>query len=394
MLLEYGIDDSGGLVRIDQAGRGRTALKCPYCGVPLLARKGDINAPHFAHDGPTCAASISDNAALPAFDKFDLHLPPKVLSDLKRFASGDDYGVRYWKLKEYELAAPNYNGHFELTKLGKIPLGQLSLKLFIEYQDAAFMEKHERLEDKARELQISAQAEYLAALTDLRLYRAQWRRLLQSTLYFIEVQHTSQNWGKAFHKIGVTTRDLSARMAEIQTDLRPHLGTVSLKVIDTWKYRGSIEFYFKHRYSTMQRRLGSLTEYFLFDDLKTVLSYDLRRMPEKQLSAFERDIYLGIGAPLEQELEAAAIEERRRIRIVEGMQRAQAKGRAIGRPKGQEDADTFLSKPSSLAIMASLTAGLSVRDAARETGVSTATIQKVKQALKAMQGHEKEDRHE
>lgn len=63
-------------------------------------------------------------------------------------------------------------------------------------------------------------------------------------------------------------------------------------------------------------------------------------------------------------------------------QRVQAKGRAIGRPKGQEDTDTFLSNPTSLAIMAALTAGLSVRDTARETDMSTATVQKVKQAMK------------
>lgn len=383
MFLEYGIDDSGGLIRIDQVARGRTPLKCPYCGVPLLAKKGDIKAPHFAHDGPTCAASISGNAALPAFDKFDLHIPGRVLDDLRRFVSDDDYGVRHWKLREYDLARPGYKGDFELTHKGKIPLGQLSLKLFEEYQQAAFRDRHEALEDEARALRSNGAeaSEIQKALTDLRLYRAQWRRLLQSTLYFIEVTHTSSNWGAPFYKIGVTTRDLAARLVEIQQDLKPHLGPVSLKVLDTWPYRGSIEFYFKHRYQKHQRRLGPLTEYFLFKDIKPVLSYDLRRLPERTLSAFESDLLAGRGAQLEQEIEAEAIEQRRRARIAEGLQRAQAKGRAIGRPKGQEDLTAFLSKPSSLAVIAALTAGLSVREAARETGMSTATIQKVKRAI-------------
>lgn len=384
MFLEYGLDDSGGLVRIDQTGRGRTALRCPYCGVQLLARKGDINAPHFAHDGPTCAASASDNAALPAYDRFDLHLPPKVWADLQRFAGGDDYGVNYPRLLKFGLIKQGYQGDYELTKLGKIPLGQLSLKLFIEYQDAAFMERHEDLEDEARRLKNTAQAEnsgFESALTDLRLYRAQWRRLLQASLYFVEVKHSSQNWGAPFYKIGVTTRDIAARLEEIQQDLKPHLGPVSLNVLGLWPHRGSVEFYFKHRYKSMQRQLGSLTEYFLIKDLKAVLSYDLRRMPEKALSAFERDLYRGIGAPLEQELDAAAIEAKRRARIAEGLQRAQAKGRAIGRPK-DKDAAAFLAKPSSIAIIQALESGLSVRDAARETGASTATVQKVKQAMK------------
>jgi hypothetical protein len=382
MFLSHGLTDDGEWVSIDQVGRGRTALKCPYCGVPLLAKKGEIKAAHFAHDGPTCAASVSEAAALPAFDAFDLHIPPHVLTDLRRFAGEDDnHYVRHWKLKEYDLIEVNYQGNFELTKKGKIPLGQLSLKLFLEYQAAAFLDRHAHLEERARLIKESAQAEYQTALTDLRLYRAQWRRLLQSTLYLVEVQHNSANWGLPLHKIGVTTRDINARLAEIERDLVPHLGQVQLKVLDTWAHRGSVEFYFKHRYQKAQRRLGPLTEYFLFPDLKAVLSYDLRRMPGKQLTPFEQDIFIGRGSEFEQELEAADIEARRRVRITEGMRKAQDKGHAIGRPKGQEAAAAFLGKPSTLAVIQALSSGLSIREAAAAAQVSTATVQKVKQAI-------------
>ena len=384
IFLAYGVNQNSELVHIDSVLRGRTGLKCPYCGVSLLARKGDIKAPHFAHDGPTCAASTSENAALPAFDKFDLYLPPKVLADLSAFASdGDDETWNYRRLMNHGLIKKGYTGDFELTHKGKIPLGQLSLKLFLEYQQAAFLEKHEELEQEARR-QYSARAEnpalFQAALTDLRLYRAQWRRLLQSTLYFIQVNHTSTNWGKPFYKIGVTTRTLALRMAEIQQDLWPHLGIVSLEVLDKRPYRGSVEFYFKHRYSRAQQRLGSLAEYFLFEDIKPVLSYDLRRIPDKTLSDFEYDLYHRAGSQVEVELEADAIEAKRRTRIIEGMQRAQA----IGRPKGQEDTAAFLAKPSSQAIIHALNEGLSIRDAAK-VGASTATIQKVKQAMREAQ---------
>jgi hypothetical protein len=155
-------------------------------------------------------------------------------------------------------------------------------------------------------------------------------------------------------------------------------------VLDIWPYRGSIEFYFKHRYQKTQRKLGPLTEYFLFQDIKPVLSHDLRRMPDKTLSAFELDIYHRRGSTLEQEIEAAAIESRRRARIAEGMHKAQAKGRTIGRPKGQEDTVAFLSKPSALAVIDALNQGLSIREAAAAAGVSPATVQKVKQAMSAL----------
>lgn len=389
MFLEYGVDDNGALVRIDGVGRGRTGLKCPYCGGPLLAKKGEIKAPHFAHEGDTCAASVSGNASLPAYDSFELHIPGKVLNDLRRFASDDDYGVRTWKLKEYDLIEVNYQGNFELTKKGKIPLGQLSLGLFSEYQDAALLEKHERLEAAARQAHKGAAADpstmpdYLMRLTDLRLYRAQWRRLLQSTLYFIEVNHTSKEWGVPFYKIGVSTRDMSARLAEIEKDLAPHLGPVTLKVLDTWPYRGGIEPYFKHRYQKNQRKLGTLTEYFLFnaEALKKALSYDLRRMPKKTLTPFERELYRGGLSAFEQDLEAAAIEARRRARVSEGMRKAQARGRTIGRPK-DESAAAFLGKASSLAVIEALNAGASIREAARITGISVPTVQKVKNALR------------
>lgn len=391
MFLEYGVNEHGELISVDAVARGRTALKCPYCNAPLLAKKGLIKQHHLAHDGETCAAATSDNASLPAYDQFDLHIPAKVLADLKRFTRDDDYGVRYWKLREYDLIAPNYKGNFELTKKGKIPLGQLSLSLFIQYQDAAFMERHEVLEAEARRLKQSPYADtpgFQSALTDLRLYRAQWRRLLTCTLYFIEVSHTSKEWGAPFYKIGVTTRDIAARCAEIEQDLRPHIGPVTLKVLDLWPHRGSIEFYFKHRYQKHQRRLGPLTEYFLFKDIRPVLSYDLRRMPDKALTPFEIDIVSGRGAAIEQEIEADAIEARRRAAIVKGMKRAQTRGHAIGRPRGLEDVAAFLAKDTTQAAIAALNAGLSIREAARVTNLSTATIQKVRRAISAVQADE------
>jgi hypothetical protein len=49
--LEYARQQSGRLVHVDQAIRGKSNLSCPYCGREVLARKGDELSWHFAHAG-------------------------------------------------------------------------------------------------------------------------------------------------------------------------------------------------------------------------------------------------------------------------------------------------------------------------------------------------------
>lgn len=51
MWLQYGINENGDLVEVDSAPRGKTNLRCPYCENALIAKKGLIKQPHFAHDG-------------------------------------------------------------------------------------------------------------------------------------------------------------------------------------------------------------------------------------------------------------------------------------------------------------------------------------------------------
>jgi hypothetical protein len=114
------------------------------------------------------------------------------------------------------------------------------------------------------------------------------RRILAATLYFIEVR-TSE---AVLHKIGVTTRSLEQRLAEIRVDLMPHFGEVELKALGTWAHRGNVEPYFKFRYRKFQRPIGTLTEYFAFDDVKGVLR-DLRRMQPKESDDLERGILAG-----------------------------------------------------------------------------------------------------
>ena len=56
-----------------------------------------------------------------------------------------------------------------------------------------------------------------------------------------------------------------------------------------WEHRGNIELYFKHRYKGFNYRIGKLTEYFVFPDVKVVLN-DLYGMEAKVLSVGEVDV--------------------------------------------------------------------------------------------------------
>lgn len=291
MYLPYGINEQGQLVYIESVGRGKTALKCPYCATPLIARKGTQIAPHFAHDGKTCRElkRTSEGIALPVYDSFRLHLSGKVWEALRRFHDDDDNSDCYW-LEDYGVVksfiTPYGNERYNLTHKGKIPFGDLSLNLFNQFQEPLIRERHDALEQAA--LAAFCTAEENTALTDLRLFRAQMRRILETTLYFIEVRTSADS----LHKIGVTTRPLEQRLAEIRADLTPHFGSVELVPLGTWAHRGNVELYFKHRYRRFQRPIETLTEYFAFEDVKTVLR-DLRRMKPKELSETEQTTLAG-----------------------------------------------------------------------------------------------------
>ena len=70
------------------------------------------------------------------------------------------------------------------------------------------------------------------------------------------------------------------------------------------------------------------------------------------------------------------------LHIRQGMQKSKLSGVHIGRSRGEtESIKKFLSKPKNKAIATVLKKGLSLRQAAKETGASVNTVRKVKAAL-------------
>lgn len=276
--LEYAVDDLGDLVHVSQAARGRSGLRCPYCQAGVLAKQGGLVAWHFAHAEKTCRSAVwrNDAPVLPLYHDFTLGLTPKEADALRvvHVLGSAPPGRLVHRLTEQGYCRWNpYRGRYggyELTKLGQIPFGYLSLYLFAQVQA-------QLIEVREQDFAIRAHAGGDAAKTDLRIFRAQVQRIQASTLYFLAVQGQVSGEVVRLHKIGITSRPVAERVAEVTEDVREHVQDATVQVVDSWPGQGRGEGYFKFKYATHQYRLGKLTEYFAFDDPARVLR-DLRRL--------------------------------------------------------------------------------------------------------------------
>ncbi len=81
----------------------------------------------------------------------------------------------------------------------------------------------------------------------------------------------------------------------MQRDVRAHYSDVAVNLLGLWEHRGNVELYFKHRYQPFNYRIGKLTEYFAFPNVKVVLQ-DLCEMKPKVLSVVELEAIDGMSA--------------------------------------------------------------------------------------------------
>jgi len=297
MWLKFGVAPSGELTNIDEVVRGKTNLACLYCGGSLTAKKGSVKEHHFAHTEETCfpvSQRIKTKAfpSLPLYDNFNIQLKGEELEQLKvlwQEYGAKDYAIPKdlvnfrWQLKG--LLGSEGSRTYQFTDLGKIPVGALPLARFNKVQEPLLVSELASLEGSVE----IAEAADLSCLderrADLLIYRAQLRRILVNSLYFLEVKAN----GNCFYKIGVTTRSIEERIAEVQRDVRAHYSDVAVNLLGLWEHRGNVELYFKHRYKAFNYRIGKLTEYFAFPNVKVVLQ-DLCEMKPKMLSDVEVDV--------------------------------------------------------------------------------------------------------
>src|SRR4028118_1265472 len=297
MWLKFGVAPGGELVSIDEVVRGKTNIACLYCGGSLTAKKGSVKEHHLAHTEETCkpvSQRIKTKAfpSLPLYDNFNIQLKGEELEQLK--VLWKEYGARdyaipkdlvsfRWELKG--LVESSGDRTYQFTDLGKIPVAALPLALFNRVQEPLLLSELMKLEGSV-EMAVAAGLSCLEERrADLLIYRAQLRRILVNLLYFLEVKAD----GNIFYKIGVTTRLIEARIAEVQRDVRAHYSDVVVNLLGLWEHRGNVELYFKHRYQPFNYRIGKLTEYFAFPNVKLILT-DLYEMEPKVLSEIEVDV--------------------------------------------------------------------------------------------------------
>ena len=270
----------------------------PFCGSGLTAKKGKIKQHHFAHSGKTCLKVKRGNLpSLPLYDNFHLQLNAEhfqLIKQLWREYADSPYPIIHVPFalqlkKVFERVKDGYR----FTDLGKIPVGGLCLSKFNQVQEPLILDKLSKLTNSVAVASGISSRRLEEKLADLKIYQLQIQRILQLSLYFLEIKAD----GETFHKIGVTRRALALRLPEIKRDLKKHYRALDIKVLGTWKHRGNIEKYFKYRYKLYNYPIGKLTEYFKFKDVSSVFN-DLQQMQAKMLTNEELVIYQGSATPI------------------------------------------------------------------------------------------------
>jgi hypothetical protein len=210
MWLKFGVAPGGELAGIDDVERGKTNLACLYCGGGLTAKKGLVKEHHFAHTGETCkpvSQRIKTKAfpALPLYDNFTIQLKGDELEQLKvlwKEYGAQDYAIPKdlinfrWELKG--LVESEGDRLYRFTHLGKIPVGALPLALFNRVQEPLLLSELAKLENSSAVAVAAGLSCADERRADLQIYRAQLRRILINSLYFLEVKAD----GQTFYKIG------------------------------------------------------------------------------------------------------------------------------------------------------------------------------------------------
>lgn len=298
MFLTHGLNKHDELIPVEAVSSGRVSLTCPYCGHGLIARKGRVLAWHFAHDGETCrdVAQDNDRITVPFYDRFDLGLVKRTFEALKavhdntNFSTADAKSLDALGFIEWNQFARNGRGDWLLTHMGRIPFGEATLSAFAEVQREKIANKHERL---VSSIDLAARYDHLdhaAAVTDLRLYRAQLARLLGASLYLMEVAGD----GRKLYKIGLTGRSVDERAAEVQAALRPFLDKVKVRPLRVLAGRGLVERYALHRWREHQNTVGKMTEFFELEDRRRLLS-EFTRLSDLAPTELEGDIITRAG---------------------------------------------------------------------------------------------------
>lgn len=306
MKLPFGIF-AGNYIHISEIKSGRTDVLCPYCQLPLIAKKGRIKRHHFAHDGVGCVAHFSGHffglsGRLPIRLSMSTYghqklrkihtyfsnltkehqdfnqkkvdedtIIPNLKKSLRQLIPDDKTG----QVKEVISQIDRYLNQaiapfpeFHLIRSSTLPPAYTDGKRRSTFSKLE-SEKHEYFYAEVFEPVVKFLKNYHKTSYDyeeirvkMNLFEKDLTYFNQFDLYFIELIADHQK----FYKIGLTSRKLKARLKEIEQDLKKHYLTIQLQPLFQIKGFAFLETFFKQKFRAQQMKIGQLTEYFSFSD--------------------------------------------------------------------------------------------------------------------------------
>ncbi len=402
MYLNFGINEKGEWQHISTVKSGQTELVCPYCGGALLAKKGQVNAHHFAHQFDTCLESVeaAKAATLPTIDKFEMlnAKEQKYMDRRERYSSDKVYSFagmydaisnleamgllkveksisrelsqcqnmldgidptllddEYYPTDSLIAICDAFRGFINID-IEDIWLQQTRLITSINkcYRQNKLSKQHTIIDF------LSAQAFWLQAHYDKQCrLNPEYTKLISKKVEALSTQHLYLFKFKAviedneatFLKIGMTTRTAEERLSEVTSDLNKHVQVLQAEVLSYAKYAGRVEQLIHHYYSKDRFHLAKFKELFITE------------IESKLIEQFEA---------IDEQYFSKPFKLRRNVLI----NLPNIKKETGRRPKTRKELiDEY---PE---IVELLKLNLSIREVARQTGRAKNTVQRVRSAL-------------
>ncbi len=323
--LPIGVDAKGRWRSIDDTASGRTDLVCPWCQESLIARKGNVKAHHFSHDGKTCLVSkkILALTQLPTIDT-DTWLDAHEIKYLKLLARYGHKNMFSWsgaagalqRLEAMRVVSVQYCENIELSETRKRLSGLEGQWLTEEGKPnaqllALFDAVHpvtgidiQRYWDKPLEIQsVSTTAEYRfsardnhSSLSELDQYQRFWldaywlkqsiespecaefatqriNAINQQSLYVMKIHGDWADYLPAeIIKVGITARSASERIKEVLACLKPYGKNIRGEVVATKAGAGRLERLIHKHLKPHNLTIGPHTEFFSIESLSWIHS--------------------------------------------------------------------------------------------------------------------------
>lgn len=271
--LDFAETPRGDLIHVDDARQGLGHVTCPYCHAPVLPKRGDVIAWHFAHDKHSSCVSMSDATPRVVFPAFR-HLMLR-LTDGQRNAL-----TLLWKAhqgKEFRHKG-GYGSFKACCHRGKTRISG-ALDTFLEQKFLKYTYKDRYFEEDNRYLLTTKTALVNGAAevavfydairkeiarraaceddVDRRLFDAAAARASTYHLYFVRCTLSDD---RRVQKIGITSRTLPERIAEIKT----MVNATDVTPLCWGESRSLCEQYVLFRFASSHLPLPPFTEFFDF----------------------------------------------------------------------------------------------------------------------------------